>query len=410
MSIEIRNPAGPGDYAAAIEVMSTAFLERPDVDKVAASIATHWAPERTWIAWDGPRACGNFRSWATQLTIPGGATLQAAAVSAVSVLPTHRRRGILTRLATAAHDGMVESGDPLAILLASEYPIYGRYGYGPATRDAAISVRARETTLTGEPSGSVELAPLDAGTRDVMRGVYEAARLRVAGEMWRRDVTWNLDTAQEEDAFDGKRWRGFIALHRDAGGAVDGYARYTADPKWEDGPTGELDVLDLHTLDDAAYADLWRFLLSMDLVATVKAGHRPLSDPLPWLLTNPRAAGIGRVGDRLWVRILDLPRALEARAYERPARLVLEVTEGAPRSGASRWLLDAGPGGATCRATDASPDLTLPLAALGAAFLGGTRLRDAVRWTGADEHRADALAEADALFRADDEPWNSTFF
>jgi len=410
MSIEIRNASGPGDYAAAIEVMSTAFLERPDVAKVAASISTHWAPERTWIAWDGSRACGNFRSWATQLTLPGGATLPTAAVSAVSVLPTHRRRGILTGLATAAHDGMVESGDALAILLASEYPIYGRLGYGPATRDATITVRSRETTLPGEPSGAIELAPLSAGTRDAARAVYEVARLRVAGEMWRRDVTWNLDTAQEEDAFDGKRWRGFIALHRDAGGVVDGYARYTADPKWDDGPTGELDVLDLHALSDGAYADLWRFLLSIDLVTTVKAGHRPLSDPLPWLLSNPRAAGIGRVGDRLWVRILDLPLALEARAYDRAAKLVLEVADAAPRGGARRWLIDASPDGATCCPTDASPDLTLPLAALGAAYLGGTRLRDAVRATGADEHRAGALAEADALFRTTEEPWSSTFF
>jgi len=410
MSIEIRNPSALEDYVAAVDVMTTAFLERPDVERVAASIRTHWLPERTWLAWDGSRACGNFRSWTTQLTLPGGATLPAAAVSAVSVLPTHRRRGILNSLVTAAHDGMVAAGEPLAILLASEYPIYGRYGYGPSTREATLTVHPKETTLPGESAGSIELAPLDATTRDAIRAVYETARRRVAGEIWRRDVTWNLDTAQEEDAFDGKRWSGFIALHRDPTGSVDGYARYKTDPKWEHGPTGEVDVLDLHALTDEAYADLWRFLLSIDLVTTVKAANRPLSEPLPWLLSNARAVGIGPLADRLWVRILDLPRALEARAYERPATLVLEVVDDEPRGGTRRWRLEAGPGGATCRATGESPDVTLPIAAIGAAYLGGTRLRDAVRQTGADEHRAAALAEADALFRAADEPWCSTFF
>ena len=410
MTIEIRNPAAPEDYAAAIDVMSTAFLERPDVERVAASIRTHWLPDRTWIAWDGSRACGNFRSWATELTLPGGATLPAAAVSAVSVLPTHRRRGILNRLVAAAHDGMVEAGEPLAILLASEYPIYGRYGYGPATRDATLTVHTKETTLPGEPAGSIELAALDATTRDAIRDVYEIARRRVPGEIWRRDVTWNLDTAQEEDAFDGKRWSGFIALHRDAADSVDGYVRYRTDPKWEHGPTGEIDVLDLHARTDEAYADLWRFLLSVDLVTTVKAANRPLGEPLPWLLSNPRAVAVGRVADRLWVRILELPRALEARTYERQATVVLEVVDDVARGGTRRWRLEAGPGGATCRASSAPPDLTLPLAGIGAAYLGGTRLRDAVRQTGADEHRAGALAEADALFRTGEEPWCSTFF
>jgi predicted acetyltransferase len=410
MSIEVRNPERPEDYAAAIEVMSTAFLERPDVERVATSIRTHWLPERTWIAWDGARACGNFRSWPTQLTLPGGATLPAAAVSAVAVLPTHRRRGILNGMVVAAHDGIVAAGEPLAILLASEYPIYGRYGYGPATRAATLTVSTKETTLPGEPTGSIELAALSAATRDAMRGVFEVVRTRVAGEIWRRDVTWNLDTAQEEDAFDGKRWSGFIALHRDAAGAVDGYARYKTDPKWEYGPTGEVEVLDLHALTDEASADLWRFLLSIDLVTTLKAANRPPGDPLPWLLSNPRTVGIDHVADRLWVRILDVSRALEARMYEREATLVLEVVDGESRGGTRRWRLDAGPDGASCRATGEQPDLTLPVAAIGAAYLGGTRLRDAVRQTGADEHRLGALAEADAIFRTSEEPWCSTFF
>ena len=115
-------------------------------------------------------------------------------------------------------------------------------------------------------------------------------------------------------------------------------------------------------------------------------------------------------GDGLWVRLFDVPRALEARTYERSASLVLEVVDDEAWGGTRRLLLDATPEGATCRPTDRSPDLTLPVAALGGAYLGGTRLRDLVIATGADEHRPGALAEADALLRTADEPWCSTFF
>ncbi len=410
MSIEIRNPAAPEDYAAAVDVMSTAFLERPDLSKVAAQVRPHWVSERTWVAWDGPHACGTFRSWATELTLPGGAELPAAAVSAVTVLPTHRRRGILTRMADTAHRRIVEAGEPLAVLLASEYPIYGRFGYAPATRAATLAIRPKETSFRGEAAGTIELAPIGEATRDAVRAVFEVARRRVAGEIWRRDISWNIETGIEPDAFEDKRWTGFIALHRDGAGSVDGYARYKTDPKWEHGPTGELELADLHALTDAAYADLWRFVLSVDLVTSVKAPNRPVEEPLPWLLTNARAADTERMSDRLWVRIFDLARALEARAYEREGSLVLEVVDDAAWGGTRRWRLDAGPDGATCTATDAEPDLTLPIAGLGAAYLGGSRLRDVVRATGCDEHRDGALAEADALFRTADAPWCSTFF
>ncbi len=147
----------------------------------------------------------------------------------------------------------------------------------------------------------------------------------------------------------------------------------------------------------------------MDLVATVRAGGRSLAERLPWLLTNGRAAVPSDIGEGMWVRLFDLPRALASRAWEREGRIVLEVVD--PELGAPVTLaLDASPDGATCAPTGRSPDLTLHVAALGAAYLGGVRLRDATVATGADEHSAGALALADALFRTADEPWCSTFF
>ncbi len=408
MSIEIRHLA-PGEFPAAFEAMSTAFLERPDVERVAAQFAPHWEPDRTWAAWDGDRACGTFRSWATELTLPGGGTLPAAAVSGVTVLPTHRRRGILTRMASAAHAGIVAAGEPLAVLIAAEYPIYGRFGYGPATRDARLTVDSRRASMRGARTGSLELAPHTAATRDAIRAVFDTSRRHRAGEIRRRDFAWDIDTGLVDDAWEGRRWDGFIVLHRNTGGEADGYARYTA-VRGERVAENVIEVLDLHALDDAAYADLWGYLLSVDLVVAVRAVHRPVSEPLPWLLGDARAVAYDRLRDVMWVRIFDVDRALEARAYERAASVVLEVLDDEAFGGTRRWRLDASPDGATCRATDASPDLTIPVGALGAVYLGGTRLRDAARVTGVDEHRAGSLATADALFRTIDEPWCSTSF
>jgi predicted acetyltransferase len=407
MSIEIRHPE-PREFAAVFEVMSAAFLQRPDIERVTAQFGPRWEPERTWAAFDGGKACGTFRSWPTELTIPGGATIPAAAVAGVTVLPTHRRRGILTRMAASAHAGIVAGGEPLAVLLASEYPIYGRFGYAPATRDARLTVESGRTSVPGDPMGSLELAPLATGTRDAMEAVFDAARARQVGEIRRRALGWDLGLGLVEDAFEGKRWNGFVVLHRNPAGEVDGYARYTAE--WKTDGEAELEIQDLHALGDGAYTDLWRFLLSVDLAGTVRAVHRPVSDPLPWLLTDARAAWIDRLRDRLWVRLFDLPRALEARAYERTASLVLEVVDDEALGGTRRWRLEASPEGAACRPTDSAADLTVPVAALGGAYLGGNRLRDVARVTGVVEHRPGSLAEADILFRTADEPWCSTAF
>jgi predicted acetyltransferase len=146
----------------------------------------------------------------------------------------------------------------------------------------------------------------------------------------------------------------------------------------------------------------------VDLVATVTARPHP-SDRLPWLLTNARAAIVSEVSDGMWVRLFDIPRALAARTYEREDELVLEVID-AEAGSPVRVVLDATADGATCTPSDRSPDLTVPVAALGAAYLGGTRLRDVTLSTGVDEHTLGALARADALLRTADEPWCSTFF
>ena len=411
MVIEIRQ-LGPDDAEAAVEVSSTAFLERPDRAGVAALVREGWDPSRSWLAWDGARACGTFRSFPTEMTLPGLATVPAAAVAAVTVLPTHRRRGILTQLAETEHRAALERGDLLAILYCSEFGIYGRHGYGPSTRFGTWTIDVRSTRVvpaTGD-EGTVEYAEPGEATKEQIRDVFEAWRPTQVSEIRRRDMGWEFRLGLRPEPWGGG-WKGFLVLHRDPEGRVDGFLRYSASPK-EHGqlPGTEVEVQELVGLDDAAETALWRFVTSIDLVAQVKAEGRPVADRLPWRVTNPRAATLSNVSDGLWVRLLDVRAALAARTYERDASLVLEVVDPLAPGGSHRLLLDATADGATCTPTDRSPDLTLPVAALGSVFLGAHDLRDVVIRTGVDEHTRGTLAVAAAAFRTAREPWCSSFF
>ena len=408
MTLEIRNIRDE-ELPAFIDAMSTGFLERPDVDKVAEEVRPNWDLKRSWAAFEDGRITGTWRSWETELTVPGGERLPGGAVSAVSVIPTHRRRGILTAMVDAAHREMREGGEAVALLYAAEYPIYGRFGYGPGCREATWTVDTRGTRFVAEPSGRVELAKPDADASAAIKALFETWRLRQPGELRRREHSWEYDLGRETAW--GPRWKGFLLFRRDDSGTLDGYARYHVEDKWEHRqPRSNLVLDELHALTDDAYAGLWRTLAETDWAATIKAERRGPAERLPWLLTNARAASMSDVGDGMWVRLFDIPRALAARTYDHEGSIVFEVVDREAPDGRLRVLLEAGRPGASAALTDRSADLTLDVGALSAAYLGGTRLRHAVAASGADEHRSGALADADALLRTLDEPWTSTFF
>ncbi len=409
MPIEIR-PVTADELPEYFEALSASFLERFDAVRLAAEVGPLWDLGRTWGAFEGGRSVGTYRSWATEITVPGGDRLPAGAVTVVSVLPTHRRRGILRAMMATDHAASRERGEAMALLFAAEYPIYGRFGYGVGTRHATWTLDTRTTSFVGDRSGSIELVKPDDHIATTLAEVHETWRIGHAGEIRRPSHRWGYDVGLIESAWGG-RWKGYLALHRDASGVTDGYVRYTAEQKWEQSqPRGVVTVNELIGLTDDAYAALWSFLSSIEWAASAKAEGRPLGEHLPWLLTNARAAAISDVVDGLWVRLFDIPLALSSRTYECEARIVLEVVDAEAAGGRVRVELDASGGGGTCRVTEASPDLTLHVSALGAAYLGGTRLTDAVVAHGVDEHRPGALREVDALFRTFDAPWCSTFF
>ncbi|HXG26125.1 MAG TPA: GNAT family N-acetyltransferase [Candidatus Binatia bacterium] len=375
-------PVRDDELVAWFSAFSTAFyIWASDPQASAAARREHLDLQRTIGAFEGDTIVGTFRSFPTKLTLPGNARLDVGAVSAVSVRPTHRRRGTLSRMIAYDVDRAVAAGEAASILIASEWPIYGRFGFGPATWQATWTLRTKIARFLVEPVGSLEIVDVPTA-RELVPGIYDRAAARRPGEIARPDHRWDFDLGVRE--IPGRpRWRGSIVIHRDADGRPDGFARFHGEEKWSEMlPDHVLALDELHAATLEAEIDLWRHLAQMDLTTTIKAETRRTEEPFPWFLADARLAQPGGVSDFLWVRILDVPKVLGSRAYERDGELVLEVTDtvdGRPGPAAGRYRLFANGGAASCERTDASPDLTIDVRALSAASLGGTRLSNATR-------------------------------
>jgi predicted acetyltransferase len=412
-AIDVR-PIHDDELEAWFEAASTAFFVWPSDPPAQAAFRRERIDfARTLGAFEDDRIVGTFRSFATELTLPGLARLPVGAITAVTVRPTHRRRGILTKMMDDDLGASIEREEAASILVSAEYPIYGRFGFGHATDEGRYTMRTRQMRFHGETSGSVEILPA-APARPIVAEVYQRYRAASPGEIdrpaWRHDVELGLLEQAPQP-----RWKGQVAIHRDASGEPDGYVRYHGAEHWDEGiPDNELIVDELLGVTRDAQLELWRYLAQMDLVATITASMRPIDDPVRWALVDGRASRLTGRYDFLWLRPLDLERLLSSRSYEHDGRLTIGVvdrlSDGTDGPTAGRWELDANADGGTARRTTGDPDLTVPVGALGAALLGGSRLSDAVLSTGHDEHTKGALALADRILRTARAPWCSTGF
>jgi predicted acetyltransferase len=358
---------------------------------------------------------GTAGAFTFQMAVPG-AMIPVAGVSYVSVLPTHRRRGILRSMMRRQLTDIATRGEePVAALWASEAPLYGRYGYGRASSDAVFSFERGEGTINAptDPALSLRLvAPGDALPE--LTKVYDTVLLTQPG-FFERDERWWARALYDPEGYRGGAGPLRCLLVSDAAGPR-GYALYSATQRWDHGeylPNGLIAVRELLAADPAAGAALWRDLLSRDLAAEFVAAHRPPDDPLLYQLADPRRAR-PLVSDGLWVRIIDLPRALASRAYSCAVDVVFAVTDSLLPSNAGRWRLHVtAPGSAadvTCERTAEAASVALDIRELGAAYLGGTRLGSLAAAGLVTEIRPGALAPLSAAMTWDPAPWCPVIF
>ena len=331
-----------------------------------------------------------------------GALIPCAAVTAVSVVPTHRRRGLLTAMMRRQLDDLRDRGEAVAILWASEGRIYGRFGYGIVARAAHLTARRPAAQLASTIAAA---EPARAGPAadhvEAMRAVHERVRPERPGMLDRRGPWW-VDRLYDPES----ERRGAQPLQ--AVVVDDGYALYAVRPDFgEDGPAGDVRIRELVAAAPAAHARLWSFLLDQDLTRTITWELAPVDEPVWLRLTDPRALRT-TVGDSLWVRLVDVPRALQARSYASDDGLdvVIEVADSFCPWNAGRYRL----GDNSCERTDGAADLALDATDLGAAYLGGTTLAALAAAGRVDERTPGSVARASAAFRGEVEPWCPEIF
>ena len=309
-----------------------------------------------------------------------------------------------------------ERGDALASLISAEYPIYGRYGFGPAAWTAEWEVEVARTGLDARHSGPDDGGRVDfAEVEDVRRlGPPLCERYRVQphrqGVIDRPERWWKLETGQLR--FPGDEFTPpFHAVHRDADGEPQGLVAYTVREKWVGKlPQNTAEVQHLTALTPAAERALWLFVLSIDWISRVRSGNRAPDDVLPLLLPDPRAARLDTLADFLWLRPLDVPRMLEARRYPVAGTLVLDLHDDAGLAG-GRYRLEAGTDGAACKHEGRrDADLAMDIAELGTLFLGDESAVRLAALGRIEEQREGAAELADTLFRTSRRAWCPDIF
>ena len=401
-----------------LRVDEHAFNTSPGSDSDRRVTLDRFEFDRTLAAFDDATPVGVTMCYSFQLSVPGQEVLPAAGVTFVAVMPTHRRRGVLNGMMRRQLADVRDRGEPLAILWASEAVIYGRYGYGRASWQLDFTLRRGEGRLAGTAASAgdglrLRITEPEAALPELAK-VYDAVLASRPGMFGRNDAWWR------SVIYDPADWRQGASpmrclLAEDASGPR-GYALYSGVDTWNDFlPENAVTVRELMAADPAASAILYADLLSRDLTSEFRLPRRPVDDPLLYQLADPRRTR-PQLNDSLWVRIVDVPRALAGRRYSCPVDVVIEVRDEILSSNAGRWRLSTtaeAPGGglaAACVPASSAADLALDVTELGAAYLGGTRLGTLAGSGLVAELRPGATRQLSAALAWDPAPWCPTVF
>ena len=398
MSPEIRAVAAHeiSDY---VRVVSTAMGYPYNPDRIArSSVPEH---DVRFAAFDGDALVGAGGSFSFHMTMPGGVSPEVGGLTHVGVLPTHRRRGILTNLIRAIFQENRKRGQVVSALFASEGTIYGRYGFGMASLGGDIELPRHGSAFVDGPR-------VDARVRYVTEdesiapfsAIWDRVRVVSPGMCSRSESWWRGRRVGDPDGLRA----GGPPLQRvllELEGRPAGYAFYRSATA-RDGfhLVNTLDIVEAIADSPAATRALWRWLFDIDLVTTIKANLLPPDHPLFFLLASPRDLRM-RMADNLWVRLIDVAAGLSQRKYNPGPPIVFHVNDAFEPSNTGRYLLENG----VARPTDLAADLSLDVNALGSAYLGGFTFTQMALAGRVLEHTPGALLSADLLFHSARAPW-----
>lgn len=357
---------------------------------------------------------GIYGVYPLELALPGGDLVPCAGLTWVGVHPDHRRRGVLSAMLRhhleQVHD---TAGTHVSALHASEPAIYGRYGYGLASLEQPLTL-GRGTTLTApgldEAAGTITTRMADTSDPATPQRLHAVHRAHPDSGSIVGAPSYYERVCQSFPQWlrDKEPWR-ILFAQRD--GADVGFAMFRRNAKWEAArPAGTLEVF-VAVGEPATRLALLRRLVDFDLTGSVHLRTASAEDPVLAWVGGPRSTAGVETYDSLWVRLVDLPEALAARAWNAPCDVVVEVADTHAPWNAGTWRIHAGADGtAVAERTDADADLRLPVEALGAAYLGGGNLVALARAGRVTEARPGAAAELWRAMRTDVAPSASLMF
>lgn len=359
-------------------------------------------------AFAGGELVGHTAAFTQVLTVPGGA-VPCAGVTWVGVSPTHRRRGVMSALITDQLASLHETGEPVAALWAAEPGIYGRFGFGIASRMATVTAD-RGPRLDGPHDADlgIRLGTVPELIEQCI-AVHEAVRPTRPGMVTRSLPCWHessYDEPSPASPSSGMR----CAVVADAAGDPQGYAWFRTTPRWSAGiPEGSVEVREMVAASPTATRALLDLVLDLDLMARTSFWNLPLDHPLvPWTQYSVRVRPT--IAEQLWVRLVRLDEALASRTYARPIDVVLEVADERCPWNAGRWRLSGDSTGAEVHRTSDAADLALDSRDLAAAYLGDdTVRRDLAAGLLPEVTPGTALTLADAM-RGEVPPWCASMF
>lgn len=400
LKVDIRVLVDEQDLTGAFDVFRTAMVGLPSFGPLPpGTVGKIFEPGRTLGAYVAGQLVGTVDSAASSLTLPGGRTVAHAAVTHVGVLPTHTRRGIVSRLLQRQLGDARAGGEVVATLRASEATIYGRYGYGIASRAAAVEVDTRRGALRSDAPAGDRVRLVDpAGAWDVLPGIHARNADPRPGAITRPPVWW---AAQEMRAATAQG-PAYVAL-AGSEGSETGFVRYhpIGTEAWFGGTERTVVVDDLHAPSRDTFVGIVRFLWNLDLVDRIIFPTLPVDSSLPWLLTDPRGARTTGLRDETWLRILDVGTALGARAYAGGETLVIGVHDHLLPANTGTYRVSGGDVETVAHRIEPDVDLETDVATLSGALLGGVRWHQLAASGTVRARSAGAIASADRSFGTD---------
>jgi predicted acetyltransferase len=408
---------GPERREDVVRLDQTAFIiPEDDVDHEIALL--EWDRTAGVLTQPADRLVGVHSVFTLGVSAPDGADgagtrrLPMAGLSWVGVDPAHRRQGVLRAMIRHHLHSMHEQGqEAVSGLHASEAAIYGRFGYGSAVSglrlDLPRGVQLRP--VPGDGDVCIDFVTADVEQHAELVGdLYDRACARRPGMVWRPPSLHR--EALEDPPRRRRRGEPLRLLVAEVSGRPTGYAVLRRDAGWNDGsPSGHAKVSELVALDAPTARTLWSRLTDLDLVSRTQTPPLAPDDPLLGLLVDARATRAQRLDD-LWLRLVDVDRALAQRTYAHDVDVVLAVTDELCPWNARRWRLRGGPRTASCEPTTDDPDLALDVRELGAVYVGGPSLAGLAAAGLVTELTPGAVARLSTALRAAVEPASPFMF